>query len=1780
MSAELRQDSPGEAVMGRAAAEVAPSLSGDGDTANSGMSFAPTGQTDLAPTGEVARVRANLRVLQVLRAVQEQKRPASPQEQQTLARWSGWGTLPAIFDPGAASYEKWNAERSELEQLLSADERAAAARSTINAHYTDASYVTAIWHAVERLGFQGGRGLEPGCGSGNFLAFAPEAAEMVGVELDPTTAAIAHALYPRAQVRAESFADSPFAEASFDLVIGNVPFGDVVVHDRRHNTAGHRIHNHFIIKSLHLTRPGGLVAILTSRYTLDAANPGARREIAELADLVGAVRLPTGAHRRAAGTDVVTDLLLLRRREAGREPAGAVFERSLALDGELAGLRVNEYFVTHPDQVLGRLCLTQGDRGRAELGVEGARDAAAALQRALDETVARALELGLRMDPARPATRRPLAHVDSAGRPPEGFLRAPTLSTFTRELAGAEVSYVPPASQTEELRALIGLRDNVIALLELEAASNDDPPELPALREQLNARYDHYIATYGPLKRFKERRTGRIDPDTGEEKWARLRPPQGGFRADPFAPVVYALELFDDSTQTAAKATIFRERTVVRPARRLGADTPEDALAIALDATGEARLEEIARLLGVSPETARAQLGALVFDEPGSDRLVPAAEYLSGNVREKLAAARAAHEDDARFAPNVEALLRVIPRDLGPGDIRAQLGAAWIDARYVEQFLREILEDRTVRVEHPGGAMWVVRAEASRGVQATSRWGTERYPAPALAQALLEQRPIRVYDVTSDGDRTFNPQETFAAAEKATELSERFSEWVWEQPERATQLVRTYNDRFNAIVPRSYDNVSLTLPGLALTFRPRPHQVAAVARIIHEPAVGLFHEVGAGKTAEMVMGAMELRRLGFVSKPVVVVPNHMLEQFSSEWLQMYPQARLLVASKEDLDRDNRRLFVAKCATGDWDAIVMTRSAFERIPMSLDAQATYLRAELHGIEAMLERAQSSGMSLSLKRLEKTKLHAEERIKSKLDGAKDPGLHFEQLGIDYIFADEAHAYKNLRTNSNIPGMSVDGSQRASDMHMKIEYLRARHGRWATLATATPIANSMGEVYTMQRYLRPDLLQQAGLSEPDQWAATFGQTTTVIEVAPDGSRMRMQTRFAKFCNVPELLQIWHVSADIKTSEDLKLPVPALAPRSADGQRAPETVVVAASEPLRMVVADLATRADAVRARRVDPSVDNLLKISSDGRAAGLDLRLLGATTSDPQKVEIAAANIAKIYEQHKEARYPGPVGEMHPRPGALQLVFCDLGTPKDDVWNVYDELRSQLYNQGVPRQAVRFIHEASSDREKAELFTACRDGRVAVLIGSTERMGVGTNVQLRAVALHHLDCPWRPADIVQREGRILRQGNANPEVQILRYVTERSFDAYLWQTVSRKAQYIGQVIRGRLDVREIEDVGDAALSYQEVKALAAGNPLLLEHAQLQAQVTRFERLERAYGNTRAALEWTVRNSRERVTERGREIGLARAACARYEADKREGRPRLVVGASAYEKRADGNAALRTAVAQVAQAFGAAVRVRNVTLGTLRGFPVVQSSQVVARQVTISLSDVPGSSTSVSLDELGRLDLLARLEHRLNDLPAVCSRAEREIGQLRLEDARAREELEKPFRHAAQLADLREQLTRLDEVILGTTVVPSIEPAPGVEPAAAPAARSDATKHECAEVSPEKGPTTTASSAEVELSRRERDKLVARVEAEFDRSARPIPDNDMVRGRLARVETGADGIARAVVVTEGALYIASLSAQSPLQPRVGSDVTLRLDQGRRVHMQLSHTRESKLER
>jgi N12 class adenine-specific DNA methylase len=1665
-------------------------------------------------------VSANLAALRVLRTLQSEARPTSVEEQRVLARWAGWGATPAVFDPGR---DQFAAERAELQQLLTPSEYRAAARTTLNAHYTDAALAATIWGALITHGFldTGGRVLEPGCGSGTFLGLAPaSASQLIGVELDPSTAAIAAALYPHAQIRAESFADTRLPSGSFDLAIGNVPFGKTALHDKVHNAAGHAMHNHFILKSLAFTRPGGVVAVLTSHWTMDATNPAARREIAALADLVTAIRLPGSAHERAAGTQVVTDLLVLRRRhpDAAALPAEA-WELVERVGGDDARpVNVNRYFTDHPQQVIGSIGTRSGPFG-PELDVTHAGDTAAELAWSLGVELGRfTREHGALFGPPAAAPETPVTIADAPVDAVEEHL-AVDGDRFTVVRGSQILAHPVPATQARELRALLELRDIEIALLAAEAATTDDTEHIAALRAQLNDRYDAYTAAFGPINRIKTRRTGRVNPDTGEPRLARIRPPQGGFRNDPHSPAVYALENYDAATGTATKSAIFTERTVAPRPQRLGADTAEDAVAICLDTHGEVRLADVARLLGRTEPDARAELGRLVFNDPDDpERLIPAAEYLSGNVRIKLAEARAAatRDGDERWADNIDALTAVQPVDLTPAEITVRLGASWISAEVVAQFLTEVLDDPSIKVENPGGSTWSVKGNHHR-VLATTTFGTGRVSAVSLAQSLLEQRVIKVYDEPEPGLRIPNLTETVAAQEKAAELNERFADWVWEDPDRATRLARTYNDTFNAIVLRSYDGAHRQFPGLAVTIQLRPHQVSAVVRMLSEPTVLLAHEVGAGKTLEMIVGCMELRRLGMVRKPAIVVPNHMLEQFSREWMQAYPQARILAAGIDDLTRDRRRLFVARVATGDWDAVILSRSAFQRLPLTADHQQAYYDQQLATLRTRLDNSRAAG-GITIKRLEGALQRAEERLKDLTDSERDPAISFENTGVDYLAIDEAHGYKNLQLASNIPGVAIEGSQRASDLDMKLHYLRERHGhRVATFATATPIANSVAEAYTMQRYLRPDILDAAGLTDFDVWAATFGEIATDLELTPDGSGYKMKSRFAKFRNVPELLRMWHLSADIKTAEDLNLPTPAIA------GGAPETVVVPASGQLTEFMRHLAERADRVQAKAVDPSEDNILKVASHGRMAALDLRLLphdlyaALPAPDPgerTKLEVAADRIAAIHHQHAEQRYPN-----HPAPGALQLVFCDLGTPDGRGWNAYAELRSLLVDRGVPAERVRFMHEARNDREKGELFAAARTGRISVLIGSTEKMGVGTNVQARAVALHHLECPWRPADLAQRDGRAIRHGNLNEEVALYRYVTESSFDGYTWQTVERKARFIAQVMRGKLDVREIEDVGDVALSYAEVKALACGDPRILEKARVDTETTRLERLYRAWTRTQRALEATLDGADRRIPML--QADLARLDDALGRARSTRGEDFLMtVGRATYDSRASAAAALRNSLALIDP------RHRDVeprVVAQLGGFDVLAAGhQLLEPHLRLELADVPRTGTDVGLDELRPerpLGIITRLENRVAGLTQLRGELAHELTRASTERDRAAAELGQPFPHEAALHEARRRGGDLADELATEARAPA-ENAPDYAGQTAPAPPSATSRAAAPRTSPHAARGSLVSDR-----------------AQWRERTQPRPPGpfavwDMRDGRYGVVRQGSDGLPQAGVV------------------------------------------------
>lgn len=1541
-----------------------------------------------------------------------------------------------MFDEERAEFA---GDREQLHAVLDEAAYDAARRTTINAHYTDAGYVREIWRTVQELGFDGGEVLEPGCGSGTFIGLAPLSARMTGVELDPTTAAIAAHIYPDATIRAESFAETRYPRGHFDVTIGNVPFADVRLHDPGHNPNGRlAMHNHFIAKGLDLTRPGGLVAVLTSHYTLDSTNPEARRLFSQRADLVGAVRLPTGAHRRAAGTDALTDLLILRVREPGTEPRDTAWEDTVEV--ELPGpngpetARINRHFVEHPERVLGEMRVAIGMYGVAGLEVTGVRDATEQLREALRSLEAQARADGLVMTPATAHPDRPAARSVALDDEIDGHIVARPDGSFQVRREGMYEDLRVPKTQADELRALLGLRDQARELVSEEASRLDDTDQLSRRRTKLAGDWQAYVDQYGPINRFTDRPTGRVD-DNGDPTFARITPPAVRLltREDPYGPLVAALESFDPQTQTARPAGLLRGRQIVPRQPVLGTDDPIEALEVTLDTHGIVDLDHIADLLGIVPDQAQAQLGDAIYELPATTTtadpvFVPRAEYLSGNVREKLDAALAAAEDDPQWMRNVHALRAVIPADLGPGDIQPRLGAVWIPAEDHQQFLRDILDDRRATVTHYGGSRWQIEAN-KHSIQAVNEWGTQRVPAPELISKLMSQDRIIVMDTVgedSDKRQVLNPTETQAAQDKAQQLQERFAAWVWEDEPRTERLLADYNRRFNAVVLRDYtvEGERLSLPGLAKNFTPRPHQRAAVARMLNEQSVGLFHQVGAGKTAEMVIGTTELRRLGMVTKPAVVVPNHMLEQISREWLQLYPQARILAASSDDLARDKRRQFVARAATNDWDAVILTRTAFQSLNLSPDHQAAYIDRQVAELRRQLEAANERGdrPGRTLKAMEKALARDEERIKSQLAAPRDPGITFEATGIDYLVVDEMHEYKNLRVVSNINGASIAGSQRSRDLDMKLDYLRQTHGnRVLTSATATPIANSVTEMYVMQRYHNPAALESAGITDFDSWAATFGEVVTSMEINVVGDTFKPKDRFAKFTNVPELLAMFHQFGDIKTAEDLKLPTPDLAPRP-DGQRLPEVLRVPTSPALAAYIGELSERVDQIAGGGVDPTEDNMLKVSSDGRKAALDLRLVTDpaswdTLNVPQtKVDAAADRIARIWAENADNTYLDPdTGETSPIPGALQIVFCDLSTPNPDGrWNVYDALRAGLYERGLPQGSVRFIHEANNDTEKARLFAECRTGRVSVIIGSTSKMGVGTNIQARAVHLVDMDAPWRPADVEQRHGRILRQGNQNPEIQLSQAITEGSFDTYMWQTLERKSKFINQIMRGDVGGREIEDIGGDTLSFTEFKAIASNNPLLLEEAQSQADLKRWQARYTSHQRNQNSLASRIRNEEQFIAHAHTDLPLYRAAADRS-IDTLGDRFAMTIQGRRYTKRPDAEAALH----------GQLTTIRRVWPGQAADLGVIATvggHDITAHQdqdsLYLALADIPEIRSIIAVRDLTKAEFVPRCENLTKGIDKRIRSLELKLEEAQHRLTQAKNSYGKPFKHTDELA------------------------------------------------------------------------------------------------------------------------------------------------------------------
>lgn len=1544
-----------------------------------------------------------------------------------LAGWHGWGAAPQLFDR-----PEYEADRARLEARLGEPAFQAAARTTLNAHYTDPRIVEAMWDTVGALGVTEGTVLEPGCGSGEILAAAPPGWSGVGVELDPTTAAVARARLQgtRHQVETGSFADTQLADATASAVVANVPFGNYRLHDPVHNPGRKlSIHDHFATKSLTALAPGGVGMIISSRYSLDSLDDRGRQAMGERADFLGAVRLPTVAHQGHAGTKVVTDVLVFRRRPEG-EPArhaAGFLDRPQALNpAERESPNVSGYFTAHPGQVAGTMATTSGRFG-PELAVTATEDWQQDLQAGLRMVVEAAPVTAPPAVEGAPVVLR--GPAVEQGTPPAGHLERTDTGVFRLSTGTGWEPLPVPAARRTEVGELCRLRDGALDLVAAETNPATPGAEVEALRTDLAGRYDRYRDRYGPLNRMAYKSNGARNPD-------RL----GGFRKDPRWPRVAALEIYDEPTGTTAPAAILTRRVVTAAAPVEHAESPADAAAIAVQQTGHLDVERIGGLLGIDADQVPAVLGDQAFTDPGTSRLITRAEYLSGNVRTKLAVAEAfAVEDPGTWGRNVEALTVVQPPPVRAEDLTGLAGAPWIPHDSIGEYVCHLAgRDGTVEVQHSqDSGKWALDAGKviKDQLRGDHRFGTDQRSALQLLEDGLNGTQPTITRAV-DEKRVPDPEATENARERLSEMLEDFDHWLLhDDPERSAELLDIYNTRFNSYVPRSYEGVTVEAPGLRADFKLRPHQHQAVARMVSGGNTLLAHPVGAGKTAEMIVGAMELRRTGAIQRPAFVVPNHMLEQFGRDIADLYPSVDALAISAEDLNARGRTAFAAKASTHDWDCVVITHNAFKAWPMSDEVIEQLQTDKVERLRTDLQAVTGQGDGRTMtKALEKRLASAEESLKAsqaRIRGGQDAhDLPFDRAGIDYLIVDEAHTYKTvpLTTSArNLRGVPAGpGSGIAVDLGDKLEWLRGHAGErpYVTFATGTPISNTVAEMWAMGTYLNPELLDELGIRSFDAFRGQFCETTSNMELDTSGTKFRSVERLAKYQNLPELARWWGEFADVVAVEDLDLPRPELA----GGSR--RTIVVEPPAGLAEFMAtEVSDRAERIRSGGVDPTEDNMLKLSSDCRAASFDWAGYSGQTvdSDQSTLDQCAERIAGHYRDTQTATYRTPPGADHPRPGGFQLVFADLGTPKGDGDSAYRRLKDALVERGVPAEQVQFVHDHDqNDDAKARFFDSCRDGRTAVAISSTAKMGVGTNVQDRLVAMHHLDCPWRPSDIEQREGRILRQGNQNPEVSIYAYATERSFSVYGWQTLERKAGFIGQVMRADPDgPRSIEVTDTEALAYGEVKAIATGDPRFLEAAKLDDQLGRLERLSRAHSRDMTSAQRRIVTSQRSldiidhqaetlapVAERigaldGREFSFS-AANGRNEdlITNRADAARAVEEINPYGSRpsvvgtfpAEG-LTLRFEPAGISEgSYQLYDKATNTSLGNLGRAPVADRH---------SLKDITGAMTRIS-------NQIDRLPGQLTDQAARRSDLTERITQ-----ARATTEI--PFEHAGELAGTR---------------------------------------------------------------------------------------------------------------------------------------------------------------
>ena len=1551
----------------------------------------------LGEGGPKQKFRANMEAVKLLHELELENRLATPQEQEILSRYVGWGGLSQAFEEGN---NQWAGEFTELYSELSPEEYRAARASTLNAFYTSPVVIHAMYEALSNMGLESGNVLEPSCGVGNFMGLVPKSMEdlkMYGVELDSISGRIAKQLYQKNNISVQGFETAQYPDSFFDCVIGNVPFGSYKVADRKYDRHNFMIHDYFIAKSLDLVRPGGVVAVVTSSGTLDKQNPAVRQYIANRADLLGAIRLPDNAFRKNAGTDVVSDILFLQKRDC----ASLEQPEWVQLDTTPEGYRMNAYFVRHPEMVLGELSVESTQYGKQEVtvkpieGMELAvqlKEAISHIQGEITENTLDDFELTEtdRSIPADPAVRNfSFTNVDG--------------KVYYRE--NSKMNPVElPALTAERVLGMIELRNVTQELIQCQMEDGSDE-EIALLQKKLNQQYDRFSSRYGLISSTANRRA---------------------FSQDSSYCLLASLEYLDEEGKLKRKADIFSKRTIRRAEPVTSVDTASEALAVSIGERAKVDLPFMAELSGKTEEQITEELAGAIFRNPLTDKWETSDEYLSGNVREKLGIAERFAENHPEYEGNVQYLKKVQPKDLDASEIEVRLGATWVDTEYITQFMGETFHTPgyylgskiDVRYAAVNG-QWNITGKNmdNRGnalVQST--YGTQRANAYRLLEDALNLRDTKIYDTIEDADgehRVLNKKETMLAQQKQEMIKEAFKEWIFRDIDRREALCKKYNELFNSSRPREYDGSHIQFTGMTPEITLMPHQKNAVAHILYGNNTLLAHCVGAGKTFQMIAAGMESRRLGLSQKNLYVVPNHLTEQWGSDFLRLYPGANVLVATKKDFEPANRKKFCSRIATGDYDAIIIGHSQFERIPLSVERQAAAIEKQIRDITMAIEDAEGQeGTRYTVKQMEKTRKSLQTRLDKLNDQTrKDDVVTFEQLGVDRLFVDESHNYKNLFLYTkmrNIAGIAQTDAQKSSDMFMKCQYLdELTGGKGVTFATGTPVSNSMVELYTIMRYLQYDTIQKMGLGHFDSWAAAFGETVTAIELSPEGTGYRAKTRFARFFNLPELISLFKESADIQTADMLNLPVP-------EAEYINE--VLKPSEIQQDMVSAFADRAEAVRSGLVEPTVDNMLKITNDGRKCALDQRLLNDMLPDEadSKVNRCAKNAYDIWEETAEKK-------------STQLIFCDLSTPKNDgTFNVYDDIREKLVEKGIPREEIAFIHEAGTEAKKAELFAKVRAGQVRILLGSTPKLGAGTNIQDRLIALHHLDCPWKPSDLEQQEGRILRQGNQNEKVKIFRYVTENTFDAYMWQILENKQKFISQIMTSKSPVRACEDVDDAALSYAEIKALATGNPYIREKMDLDIQVSKLKLMKANHTSQKYHLETDIaKNYPVQIAAQKEQIAGLRAdreAVKPILEEKEKDNFSMMIGGKTYTDRKEAGTAILAACA------GLKAVKSNGQIGEFHGFSLNASYDSFYQTYKLTIKRQCSYQIEIGKDVLGNLQ---RISNALTGIEKRLTEAEQKMENLLSQLATAQEEVEKPFPKEAELTEKMERLAELNSLL-----------------------------------------------------------------------------------------------------------------------------------------------------